>query len=77
MPDKIIDPKTAKKIASYKEQAKSLYRSYHNMLGDYSCGIQMAEYLSPGLVQIRNDFNHVMETLKSLDPTCPEFRLWQ
>lgn len=64
----------SKAILEKKQKLKVLYLKYHNIFDSrmYSCGKQLAEYITPELGQIKQEFNKIAGELKELDPTCPK-----
>jgi hypothetical protein len=63
------------KIALLKKKAKKWYLKYIVAKDELSCGISLAEHISPKLSYARNQFNKTMSLLSKLDPACPITRL--
>ncbi len=63
------------KIMLLKRKVRSLYKSYHNICNNYSCGNNLAEYVNSNLSFIKNKFNETIAKLKELDSSCPDFKL--
>lgn len=66
---------TAVRISLLKSKAHRLYGDYHNGCDNLSCGKELAEYVSTGVLHSKIEFNSTMDKLALLDPSCPKTRL--
>ena len=69
-----------KRIRKLKRQAEKHYLVYHKIANDYSFGLfspgaTLSEYISPGMVHHKTEFNRIMDELAEIDPLTPNFRL--
>lgn len=56
------------KLAYYKRLLLKLHLRYNNIRDEYSCGIALAEYISPRLRAAKSSLNKVISKIKELDP---------
>ena len=47
-----------------KQRGRKLYRGYHAELDHFSCGIQLAEHLSPRLAEMGRQLDAIVEEIK-------------
>lgn len=59
------------KLASLKKKAKSLYLKIRREEDKYSCGKKLAEYISPDIHALKEEFNEVWDQIMQLDPGAP------
>ena len=64
-----------KRIRRLKSKAMRLYRKYHKIRDEFSCGSALASHISPRLTKIKDDFNAVMVELEQLDPAAKGIRI--
>lgn len=60
-------------IKSLKRKARNIYLDYLSECGRYSCGITLAEHVSPRIRTLADNFNSVMEELEKIDKTMPKW----
>jgi hypothetical protein len=63
------------KIKKLKKEAEKHYIIYFNMANNYSCGLSLAEHMSPEMLKHKVEFNKIMDELAELDPLTPDIRL--
>jgi hypothetical protein len=63
------------KIKKLKKEAEKHYIIYYNIANNYSCGLSLAEHMSPEMLNHKTEFNRIMDELAKIDPLVPDFRL--
>jgi hypothetical protein len=56
------------KLAWTKRRLKGAYLSYMHVLDQYSCGANLAEFISPGLSGLKYEINKWIDRVNELDP---------
>jgi len=63
------------RVWNLKRRARKFYMQHLDILGQYSCGSNLASYMSVRAVRIAEKFNYAMDRLTELDPDTPKERL--
>ncbi len=61
-----------KSIQRLKLEARRIYVRYKRRFGEFSCGGELAEYISIDLQRDKDRFNKIMIQLEKIDPHCPK-----
>jgi hypothetical protein len=63
------------RIRNLRKQARYHYIAYCSIADEYSCGLALAEQISPNMVHHKQEVNRILDELTELDPDTPKDRL--
>lgn len=63
------------KVKILKARLRKAYKDYHNHLNNFSCGGNLAEFISPDLERKKIRVNYLLDELAKIDPNTPKSRL--